>query len=63
MLSSPTLHASVIATDRWAVIDGIEEITEVDQTFLDNATAQWQIGRAVPIPSVSGSGQASPGSV
>jgi hypothetical protein len=24
----------------WAFIDDIEEITEVDQTFLDNATAK-----------------------
>ncbi|MFC9363416.1 phosphatidylserine/phosphatidylglycerophosphate/cardiolipin synthase family protein, partial [Rhodococcus sp. NPDC057014] len=28
---------------------------------LDNAVAQWQIGRAVPIPGVSGRGQADPG--
>jgi hypothetical protein len=93
VLSSPDLHANVIATDRWAVIgsanashsstiavegavitddpdlvasvrrfiDRIEEVTEVDQAFLDNATAQWQIGRAVPIPGVSGRGQADPG--
>jgi hypothetical protein len=93
VLSSPNLHANVIATDRRAVIgsatashsstiadeavvitddpqvvaavrkfiDGIEEITEVDQAFLDNATAQWQIGRAVPIPGVSGRGQVDPG--
>ncbi len=72
VLSSPNLHANVIATDRRAVIgsanashsstladeaavitddpevvaavrafiDDIEEITEVDQTFLDNATAK-----------------------
>ena len=93
VLSSPDLHANVIATDRWAVIgsanashsstiavegavitddpdlvasvrgfiDGIEEVTEVDQVFLDDAVAQWQIGRAVPIPGVSGRGQADPG--
>ncbi|QQZ18878.1 MULTISPECIES: phosphatidylserine/phosphatidylglycerophosphate/cardiolipin synthase family protein [Rhodococcus] len=93
VLSSPNLHANVIASDRQAVIgsanashsstiadeavvitddpqvvaavrkfiDGIEEITEVDQAFLDNATAQWQIGRAVPIPGVSGRGQVDPG--
>ncbi|MDF3312167.1 phosphatidylserine/phosphatidylglycerophosphate/cardiolipin synthase family protein [Rhodococcus sp. T2V] len=93
VLSSPDLHANVIATERWAVIgsanashgstiavegvvitddpdlvasvrgfiDSIEEVTEVDQVFLDNAVAQWQIGRAVPIPGVSGRGQADPG--
>ncbi|MGY4783915.1 phospholipase D family protein [Rhodococcus opacus] len=86
VLSSPNLHANVIATDRRAVIgsanashsstlaeeaavitddpdivtsvrrfiDDIEEITEVDQAFLDNATTAWQIGRAVPIPGVGG---------
>lgn len=93
VLSSPDLHANVIATERWAVIgsanashsstiaiegvvitddpnlvasvrafiDGITEVTEVDQVFLDDAVAQWQIGRAVPIPGVSGRGQADPG--
>jgi len=72
VLSSPNLHANVIATSRRAVIgsanashsstiadeavvitddpevvaaartfiDGIEEITEVDQVFLDNATTK-----------------------
>ncbi|MFZ2174607.1 MAG: phospholipase D family protein [Rhodococcus sp. (in: high G+C Gram-positive bacteria)] len=86
VLSSPTLHAKVIATNRRAVIgsanasensafaddaviitddpevitsvrkfiDGIDEITEVDEVFIDNATRQWEIGRAVPIPGVSG---------
>ncbi len=86
VLSSPNLHANVIATDRRAVIgsanashsstiadeavvvtddpevvtgvrafiEGIEEITEVDQVFLDNASTEWQIGRSVPIPGVGG---------
>ncbi|MDV6271604.1 phospholipase D family protein [Rhodococcus globerulus] len=86
VLSSPTLHAKVIATNRRAVIgsanasvnstfaddaviitddpeilaqarkfiNGIDEITEVDQIFIDNATREWAIGRAVPIPGVSG---------
>ena len=86
VLSSPNLHANVIATSRRAVIgsansshsstiadeavvitddpevvagvrkfiDGIEEITEVDQVFLDNAATVWQIGRSVPIPGVGG---------
>ena len=86
VLSSPTLHADVIATNRLAVIgsanasvnsifaqdaviitddpkilsqvrtfiDNIDEITEVDQVFIDNATREWEIGRAVPIPGISG---------
>lgn len=86
VLSSPTLHANVIATNRLAVIgsanasvnsifaqdaviitddpkilsqvrtfiDNIDEITEVDQVFIDNATQEWEIGRAVPIPGISG---------
>ncbi|QSE88033.1 phospholipase D family protein (plasmid) [Rhodococcus pseudokoreensis] len=93
VLSSPNLHANVIATDRRAVIgsanashsstladeavvitddpdivasvrafiDGIEETTEIDQVFLDNATAQWQIGRAVPLPGVTSRGRGDPG--
>lgn len=35
-------------------IDNIEEITEVDRVFIDNATLEWEIGRAVPIPGTSG---------
>ncbi|WP_182263435.1 phospholipase D family protein [Rhodococcus sp. UFZ-B548] len=86
VLSSPTLHAKVIATNRRAVIgsanatinstysddaviitddpdiitsvrtfiDGLDDITEVDHTFIDHATAEWAIGRAVPIPGVTG---------
>ncbi len=81
MLSSPTLHAKVIATSRRAVIgsanasenstladdaviitddpeivadvrqfiDSLDEITEVDQVFLDDAIREWEIGRAVPL--------------
>jgi hypothetical protein len=92
VLSSPNLHAGVIATGRWAVIgsagashsstisdeavvvtddpevvaavrafiDGIDEITEVDQVFLDNATAIWQIGRAVPLPGIGGRNRGEP---
>ena len=41
-------------------IDGIDEITEVDQVFLDNATAIWQIGRAVPLPGIGGRNRAEP---
>ncbi|WAM19379.1 phosphatidylserine/phosphatidylglycerophosphate/cardiolipin synthase family protein [Rhodococcus sp. JS3073] len=86
VLSSPNLHAGVIATSRravigsanashsstiadeavvitddpeivaaaWTFIDGIDEITEVDQVFLDNASTEWQIGRSVPIPGIGG---------
>lgn len=86
VLSSPTLHAKVIATNRRAVIgsanasvnsayaddavvitddpaivadtrkfiDNIDDITEVDHVFIDNAAHEWAIGRAVPIPGVTG---------
>jgi hypothetical protein len=92
VLSSPNLHAGVIATSRravigsanashsstiadeavvitdapevvaapWTFIDGIDEITEVDQVFLDNATTEWQIGRSVPIPGIGGRVRAEP---
>ncbi|MEN0138156.1 MAG: phospholipase D family protein [Rhodococcus sp. (in: high G+C Gram-positive bacteria)] len=86
VLSTPTLHAKVIATHTRAVIgsanasenstladdavvitddpeiiadvrkfiDSLEEITEVDQVFLDDAVREWEIGRAVPLPGVTG---------
>ncbi|ELB86118.1 hypothetical protein Rwratislav_46580 [Rhodococcus wratislaviensis IFP 2016] len=86
VLSSPTLHAKVIATNARAVIgsanasenstladdavvitddpeiiasvrkfiDSLDEITEVDQVFLDDAILEWEIGRAVPLPGVTG---------
>ena len=86
VLSCPTLHAKVIATNQRAVIgsanatlnstfaddavvitdaptiiadtrkfiDNLDDITEVDHTFIDNATAEWAIGRAVPLPGVTG---------
>ncbi|WP_016881308.1 MULTISPECIES: phospholipase D family protein [unclassified Rhodococcus (in: high G+C Gram-positive bacteria)] len=86
VLSSPTLHAKVIATNRRAVIgsanasenstladdavvitddpdiiasvrkfiDSLDEITEVDEVFLDDALREWEIGRAVPLPGVTG---------
>ncbi|QYA99737.1 phosphatidylserine/phosphatidylglycerophosphate/cardiolipin synthase family protein (plasmid) [Rhodococcus sp. USK10] len=41
-------------------IDGLDEITEVDQTFLDNANAIWQIGRIVPLPGIGGRVRAEP---
>ncbi|BAH55310.1 phospholipase D family protein [Rhodococcus opacus] len=86
VLSSPTLHAKVIATNTRAVIgsanasanstladdavvitddpdiiagvrtfiDSLDEITEVDQVFLDDAIREWEIGRAVPLPGITG---------
>lgn len=86
ILSSPTLHAKVITTNRRAVIgsanasansvysedaavitddpqivadarnfiDAITEVTEVNSTFIENALLEWEIGRAVPVPGVSG---------
>ncbi|WP_370185191.1 phospholipase D family protein [Rhodococcus wratislaviensis] len=86
VLSSPTLHAKVIATSRRAVIgsanasenstladdavvitddpdiiasvrtfiDSLDELTEVDEVFLDDAIREWEIGRAVPLPGVTG---------
>lgn len=35
-------------------IDAIDEITEVDAAFLDNANAEWAKGRALTIPGVTG---------
>ncbi|MBV6757451.1 phospholipase D family protein [Rhodococcus opacus] len=35
-------------------IDALTEITEVDQVFLDDAIREWEIGRAVPLPGVTG---------
>ncbi len=86
VLSSPTLHAKVIVTNRRAVIgsanatvnstfaddaviitddpdiitsvrtfiDGLDDLTEVDHAFIDHAAREWAIGRAVPIPGVTG---------
>ncbi|MFC9557033.1 phospholipase D family protein [Rhodococcus sp. NPDC056960] len=66
--SSTLAEEAVVITDdpdivaaAGAFIDGLEVITEVDQTFLDNATAQWQIGRAVPLPGVTSRGRGDPG--
>ncbi|MFD6060183.1 phospholipase D-like domain-containing protein [Rhodococcus wratislaviensis] len=65
--SSTVADEAVVITDVpevvvavWKFIDGIEEITEVDQAFLDNATAIWQIGRAVPLPGIGGRNRAEP---
>nr|WP_236603559.1 phosphatidylserine/phosphatidylglycerophosphate/cardiolipin synthase family protein [Rhodococcus sp. WAY2] len=92
VLSSPNLHANVIATDRRAVIgsanasssstiadeavaitddphivaaarkfiDSIGKISRSGYVFLDNATAIWQIGRAVSLPGIGGRNGAEP---
>lgn len=86
VLSSPSLHANAITTNRRAVIgsanatinstysddaviitddptiitsvrtfiDSLDDLTQVDHAFIDNATAEWAIGRAVPIPGITG---------
>lgn len=33
-------------------IDSLDDTTDIDQVFLDNATAVWAIGRAVPLPGI-----------
>lgn len=33
-------------------IDSLDDLTDVDQLFLDNATALWQIGRSIPLPGI-----------
>lgn len=52
---------AVVITDDPAIIasvrkfiDSLTEITEVDQVFLDDAIREWEIGRAVPLPGVTG---------
>ncbi|OYD61160.1 phospholipase D family protein [Rhodococcus sp. OK302] len=35
-------------------IDNLDDLTEVDHIFIDNAAREWAIGRAVPIPGVAG---------
>lgn len=59
--SSTIADEAVVITDdpevvaaTWTFIDGIEEITEVDQVLLDNATTKAQVGLSVPIPGVGG---------
>lgn len=41
-------------------IDGLDDLTDVDLTFLDNATAIWQIGRAIPLPGIGAQRRAQP---
>lgn len=41
-------------------IDNLDEITEVDQVFIDNAAAIWAIGRIVPLPGIGNRLRAEP---
>lgn len=41
---------AVIITSVRTFIDGLDDITEVDHIFIDNAALDWAIGRAVSIP-------------
>jgi len=51
-------RSSFPMTPKWlptvAFINNIDEITAVDQIFIDNAAREWAIGRAVPIPGITG---------
>ncbi len=58
--STFTDEAVIISDDRQVVADSrafinnIDETTAVDQIFVDNAAREWAIGRAVPIPGLTG---------
>lgn len=43
-----------VVADSRAFISNIDEITAVDQIFIDNAAREWAVGRAVPIPGITG---------
>lgn len=43
-----------VVADSRAFINNIHETTAVDQIFIDNAAREWAIGRAVPIPGITG---------
>ena len=43
-----------VVADSRAFINNIDETTTVDQIFIDNAAREWAIGRAVPIPGITG---------
>ena len=43
-----------VVADSRAFITNIDETTAVDQIFIDNAAREWAIGRAVPIPGITG---------
>lgn len=58
--STCTHEAVIISDDPQVVADGrafinnIDETTMVDKIFIDNAEREWAIGRAVPIPGITG---------
>ncbi|MFZ2527079.1 MAG: phosphatidylserine/phosphatidylglycerophosphate/cardiolipin synthase family protein [Rhodococcus sp. (in: high G+C Gram-positive bacteria)] len=41
-------------------IDNLDDLTDIDQTFLDNATTLWQIGRSIPLPGIGAQRRAQP---
>ncbi|WP_228118083.1 phosphatidylserine/phosphatidylglycerophosphate/cardiolipin synthase family protein [Rhodococcus erythropolis] len=43
-----------VVSDSRAFISNIDETTAVDQIFIDNAAREWAVGRAVPIPGITG---------
>lgn len=43
-----------VVADSHAFINNIDETTAVDQIFIDDAAREWAIGRAVPIPGITG---------
>ena len=43
-----------VVADSRAFINNIDETTAVDQIFIENAEREWAIGRAVPIPGITG---------
>ncbi|MDV6277495.1 phospholipase D family protein [Rhodococcus erythropolis] len=43
-----------VVADSRAFISNIDETTAVDQIFIDNAAREWAVGRAVPIPGITG---------
>lgn len=43
-----------VVADSRLFITNIDEITDVDEVFINNAFRDWEIGRAVPIPGITG---------
>ncbi|TCN53559.1 hypothetical protein EV641_106205 [Rhodococcus sp. SMB37] len=41
-------------------VESLDDLTEVDNVFLDNATAIWQRGRAIPLPGIGAQRRAAP---
>ena len=57
--SSTVADENALATDdpdaiaaAHTFIDGLDDTVEVDEVFLDSATAIWQVGRAVPLAGI-----------